>query len=452
MTNFIPLILAAGKGTRMKSDLPKVLHPLLGKPLLTYVIETLRQLSFSEIGVVVGYKAEEIQKIIKGSDVEFILQTEQLGTGHALLCATSFWEMAENVLVLNGDVPLLTPSTLKGLMDIHQEQRAAISFLTAKVKDPTQYGVILRDAQNQIIGIQEITERTGEAVCSQEINAGIYCFKTDFLKKYLSFLQPNPKKGEYYITDLISIAVKNQEKIATKEASFSEIIGINNRLELAKATRILQQMILEKHLLQGVSIIDPNRTYIESDVEIDNDTVLAPGVYLQGKTKIGKGCYIGTGVVVKDSAIGNKVEIKPYCVITESIIEDKATIGPFAHLRPGAYIATNARIGNFVEVKKSYVGAGTKASHLTYLGDAKIGKDVNIGAGTITCNYDGKQKHKTVIEDNAFIGSNTALVAPVKVGKGALIGAGSVITEDVPPDILAIARARQIHKFKKRKE
>ncbi|MDL1971518.1 MAG: bifunctional UDP-N-acetylglucosamine diphosphorylase/glucosamine-1-phosphate N-acetyltransferase GlmU [Candidatus Desulfofervidaceae bacterium] len=450
MEKFLPVVLAAGKGTRMKSRWPKVLHPLLGKPLLTYVLEALRHLSFPEIGVVIGYKAEEIQEIIKGSDIKFILQTEQLGTGHALLCATSFWERAENVLVLNGDVPLLESSTLQELMDVHQEQKAAISFLTAKAEDPTQYGIVLRNVQGQVVGIQEVTERSGRDSSSQEINAGIYCFKTSFLKKYLSFLQPNPKKGEYYITDLISIAAKNQEKIATREAPFPEIIGINNRLELAKAAQILQQRILDRHMLQGVSIIDPSCTYIESDVEIDNDTVLAPGVYLQGRTKIGRECYIGSGTVVKDSKIGNEVEIKPYCVITESVIEDKATIGPFAHLRPGTYIATNARIGNFVEVKKSYVGKGSKASHLTYLGDAEIGKDVNIGAGTITCNYDGKRKHKTVIEDNAFIGSNTALVAPVKVGKAALVGAGSVITEDVPPDTLAIARARQVHKMKKR--
>ena len=264
-------------------------------------------------------------------------------------------------------------------------------------------------------------------------------------------MPPNLKKGEYYLTDLIKIAAVKGEKIASYEAPFTEIIGINTRKDLALATSVLKQQVLEKHMLNGVTIMSPENTYIEMDVEIGRDTVIFPGVCLRGQTVIGEGCVLENGTVVVDSVIGNQVHIKPYSVITESKIEDHVAIGPFAHLRPGAHIAAEARIGNFVEVKKSYVGRGSKASHLTYLGDAEIGEGVNIGAGTITCNYDGQRKHKTVIEDRAFIGSNTALVAPVKVGEGALIGAGSVITEDVPPETLAIARARQVHKPKKRK-
>ena len=448
---FVSVILAAGQGTRMHSDLPKVLHTLLGKPMLIYVLNTLKELNNIKIGVVIGHKKELIQEVIVEENINFIFQEKQLGTGHALMCAKDFWQNADHVLVLNGDVPFLRSSTLKTLIKLHLEQNAAISFLTAKVKYPEQYGVIVRDKNGQVKGVLEITERKN-TLETAEINAGIYCFKTDFLNKYLPQIKLNPKKKEYYLTDLIALAADNKEKIITKEVSYNEIIGINTRMELAEAMRILREEILKKHMLNGVTIIAPEATYIEPDVIIGKDTVIYPGVYLQGKTKVGKKCVLGAGVIIKDSEIGDEVEIKPYCVITESIIEKKATIGPFAHLRPGTHIGQEARIGNFVEVKKSYVGSGSKACHLTYIGDAEIGKGVNIGAGTITCNYDGIRKHKTTIEDAAFIGSNTALIAPVKIGKGALVGAGSVITEDVPNDTLAIARARQVHKPRRRKK
>ncbi|HDD35228.1 MAG TPA: UDP-N-acetylglucosamine diphosphorylase/glucosamine-1-phosphate N-acetyltransferase [Candidatus Desulfofervidus auxilii] len=450
MNGIIPVVLAAGQGTRMRSDLPKVLHHLLGKPMLNYVLDTLRELEFNHIGVVIGYKQELVKKKITGEDINFILQQEQLGTGHALMCAESFWENAEHVLVLNGDVPLLHSSTLKELMISHLEQNAAISLLIAKTKCPEQYGIVVKDKNGQIKGILEITER-GKFLEPTEINAGIYCFKTSFLKAYLPKLKLNPRKKEYYLTDLIALAADNNEKIVAKEAPYNEIIGINTKRELAKAMHVLREEVLKKHMLNGVTIIVPEATYIEPDVSIGKDTIVYPGVYLQGNTKIGEKCILGVGVIIKDSEIGNEVEIKPYCVITDSTIEDKATVGPFAHLRPGAHIGKEARIGNFVEVKKSYIGSGSKACHLTYIGDAEIGKGVNIGAGTITCNYDGVRKHKTTIEDAAFIGSNTALIAPVKIGKGALVGAGSVITDDVPPNTLAIARAKQTHKQKRRK-
>ncbi len=451
MEEFLPIILAAGKGSRMRSDLPKALHPLLGRPLLMHVVRTLKELDFKKIVVVVGYKAEQIKASIEEDSLEFVEQKEQLGTGHALMCCKELWtDFKGALLVLNGDVPLLQKETLRNLMEVHLKEQAALTLLTAKVEKSGEYGVILRDKGGAIKGIAEITERENTSDPA-EINAGVYCFKTAFLNEHLFSLSPNPKKGEYYLTDLIKIAAVKKEKIASYEAPFAEIIGINTRKDLALATSVLKQQVLEKHMLNGVTIVSPENTYIEMDVKIGRDTVIFPGVCLRGQTVIGKGCVLENGTVVVDSVIGNQVHIKPYSVITESKIEDHVAIGPFAHLRPGTHLATEARIGNFVEVKKSYVGRGSKASHLTYLGDAEIGEGVNIGAGTITCNYDGQRKHKTVIEDRAFIGSNTALVAPVKVGEGALIGAGSVITEDVPPETLAIARARQVHKPKKRR-
>jgi bifunctional UDP-N-acetylglucosamine pyrophosphorylase/glucosamine-1-phosphate N-acetyltransferase len=448
----IPLILAAGKGTRTKSDQPKVLHPLLGKPMLTYILNTLKTLGlFSKIGIIIGYAHQQVQQAIAAEPgITFILQLEQMGTGQALMCARTFWEDTKNVLVLNGDVPLIRPQTIKGLMDLHQKEEADLSFVTTYIKGKTQYGVIIRDEKGEVRGIKEFTERK-KNYAKSEINAGIYNFKTEFLKESLGLLKPNQKKGEYYITDLISLAATNHKKICTKVANLEEVQGVNNKWELGLVTNVLQKKILKTHMVNGVTIIAPENTYIESDVEIGADTTIEPGVYLKGSTKIGNNCFIGVGTVIKDSIIASQVEIKPYCVVTQSQIETKATIGPFAHLRPKTHIGPSARIGNFVEIKKSYVGAGTKASHLSYLGDAEIGVNVNIGAGTITCNYDGEKKHKTVVKDGVFIGSNTALIAPLTIGKDALIGAGSVITKDVPTDTLAIARARQVHKRKKKK-
>ena len=450
MGEILPIILAAGRGVRMASSMPKVLHKLLGRPILSYVIDAVRGLGLKRICVVVGYKAEEVMKVFEQPEIIFIEQRDQLGTGHALMCCKEILsDVKGDILVLNGDTPLITQNTLKRLIDIHKNEGSSITLVISKVKQPGEYGLIIRDKEGRIKGIEEVTERN-KTKQSKEINAGIYCFKKDFLEKNIPLIPKNEKKGEYYLTDLIKIASEKGEKIAEIEAPFEEVIGINNRLDLAIATDILRKNILKGLMLQGTTIIDPNSTYVESGIKIGRDSILSPGVYLAGKTTIGENTILEHGVVVRDSEIGNNVVIKAYSVITESIVEDNAKIGPFAHLRPGSHVAEEAKIGNFVEMKKSYIGRGSKASHLTYLGDAQIGNDVNIGAGTITCNYDGKRKHKTIIKDRAFIGSNTAFIAPICIGEEATVGAGSVITEDVPDKKLAIARARQVIKEKKK--
>ena len=450
MGEILPIILAAGRGVRMASSMPKVLHKLLGRPILSYVIDAVRGLGLKRIYVVVGYKAEEVMKVFEQPEIIFIEQRDQLGTGHALMCCKEILsDVKGDILVLNGDTPLITQNTLKRLIDIHKNEGSSITLVISKVKQPGEYGLIIRDKEGRIKGIEEVTERN-KTKQSKEINAGIYCFKKDFLEKNIPLIPKNEKKGEYYLTDLIKIASEKGEKIAEIEAPFEEVIGINNRLDLAIATDILRKNILKGLMLQGTTIIDPNSTYVESGIKIGRDSILFPGVYLAGKTTIGENTILEHGVVIRDSEIGNNVVIKAYSVITESIVEDNAKIGPFAHLRPGSHVAEEAKIGNFVEMKKSYIGRGSKASHLTYLGDAQIGNDVNIGAGTITCNYDGKRKHKTIIKDRAFIGSNTAFIAPICIGEEATVGAGSVITEDVPDKKLAIARARQVIKEKKK--
>ncbi len=450
MGEILPIILAAGRGVRMASSMPKVLHKLLGRPILSYVIDAVRGLGLKRICVVVGYKAEEVMKVFEQPEIIFIEQRDQLGTGHALMCCKEILsDVKGDILVLNGDTPLITQNTLKRLIDIHKNEGSSITLVISKVKQPGEYGLIIRDREGRIKGIEEVTERN-KTKQSKEINAGIYCFKKDFLEKNIPLIPKNEKKGEYYLTDLIKIASEKGEKIAEIEAPFEEVIGINNRLDLAIATDILRKNILKGLMLQGTTIIDPNSTYVESGIKIGRDSILSPGVYLAGKTTIGQNTILEHGVVVRDSEIGNNVVIKAYSVITESIVEDNAKIGPFAHLRPGSHVAEEAKIGNFVEMKKSYIGRGSKASHLTYLGDAQIGNGVNIGAGTITCNYDGKRKHKTIIKDRAFIGSNTAFIAPICIGEEATVGAGSVITEDVPDKKLAIARARQVIKEKKK--
>jgi len=446
----LPIILAAGRGVRMASGVPKVLHKLLGRPILSYVIDAVRGLGLKRIYVVVGYKAEEVMKVFEQPEIIFIEQRDQLGTGHALMCCKEILsDVKGDILVLNGDTPLITQNTLKRLIDIHKNEGPSITLVISKVKQPGEYGLIIRDKEGRIKGIEEVTERN-KTKQSKEINAGIYCFKKDFLEKNIPLIPKNEKKGEYYLTDLIKIASEKGEKIAEIEAPFEEVIGINNRLDLAIATDILRKNILKGLMLQGTTIIDPNSTYVESGIKIGRDSILFPGVYLAGKTTIGENTILEHGVVIRDSEIGNNVVIKAYSVITESIVEDNVKIGPFAHLRPGSHVAEEAKIGNFVEMKKSYIGRRSKASHLTYLGDAQIGNDVNIGAGTITCNYDGKRKHKTIIKDRAFIGSNTAFIAPICIGEEATVGAGSVITEDVPDKKLAIARARQVIKEKKK--
>jgi bifunctional UDP-N-acetylglucosamine pyrophosphorylase / glucosamine-1-phosphate N-acetyltransferase len=444
MEQLVSVILAAGKGTRMKSELVKVLHGVAGKPMLAYPVAAARALGSSRIIVVAGHQSDKVEAALQGQPVDIALQAEQLGSGHAVLMAASHLAgFAGDVLILCGDVPLIKPETLEAFIAEHRTNEACVSVLSVELDDPAGYGRILRK-NGQLYGIIEHRDATEaqRAVC--EINTGIYCSRAPFLFETLGKLKTNNAQGEYYLPDIVSIAAAAGMKVqAVKAADFQEVEGINDRAGLAKAAAAMQARIALRHMANGVTILDPRATYIDADVRIGADTVVYPGASLRGATEIGARCIIDMHCVIKDSRIGSGVHIKPSCVIDEGTIADNTVVGPFAHLRPQAVLDEGARVGNFVEVKKSRIGRGSKVNHLTYIGDAAIGTGVNVGAGTITCNYDGRRKHPTVIEDNVFIGSNTALVAPVTIGKNALIGAGSTITKNVPENALAVARGTQ---------
>jgi len=450
MNEVAAVVLAAGKGTRMKSSQAKVLHPIMGRPMLAYPLETLSSLSLGRIVVVVGYQAEVVQAAMAPYGVGFVTQEPQLGTGHAVQVAIPALEGEKHLLVLCGDVPLLAADTLAELHRAHVASGAAATVLTAILDNPGSYGRIVRDGGGRILKIVEARDATPEELSVREINTGIYCFAAGFLREALGRLTPDNDQGELYLTDVIAQATLAGLTVAgvvcPDATSFQ---GINTRVDLAEVSRRVRQQINERHMLAGVTLIDPEATYIEAGVEIGRDTVIHPNCHLMGKTSLGPGCLIEPNVKIDRSSLGAGVTVKMHTVIAESRIEDDVQLGPFAHLRPGSVIRDRAKVGNFVEVKKSVLHPGAKANHLTYLGDAEIGEGVNVGAGTITCNYDGKNKFKTIIEPGAFIGSNTALVAPVTVGAEAVVGAGSTITDDVPPGKLAIARGRQVIKDKK---
>ncbi|MBI4745566.1 MAG: bifunctional UDP-N-acetylglucosamine diphosphorylase/glucosamine-1-phosphate N-acetyltransferase GlmU [Deltaproteobacteria bacterium] len=442
------VVLAAGKGARMKSEKAKVLHEIGGKPLLSYVIKASKELGTDKTIVVVGHQSETVKEAFPGKDVVFVEQKEQLGTGHAVMQAENALRgFKGNILILSGDVPLITADTLKGLMGLHVKSRATITVLTAEPEKPYGYGRIIKDAKGDIKKIVEEKDATAAEKKVREINAGIYCVASEFLFKAMRGIKPKNAQKEYYLTDIVGMAVKEKKKAAThKTADFKEVMGINSRLELAEAELIQRTRILNEMMKNGVTIIDPACTYIAQSVKISADTIVFPGSMISGETVIGKGTVIGPGCIISDAKIGDGVNIKAYSVIDKSEIEDGAFIGPMAHVRPESVIKKGAHIGNFVEVKKSKIGEGSKANHLSYIGDATIGKGVNIGAGTITCNYDGVKKHRTVIEDNVFVGSDTQLVAPVRIGEGSLIGAGTTVTEDVPEGSLVLSRVRQLTK------
>jgi bifunctional UDP-N-acetylglucosamine pyrophosphorylase/glucosamine-1-phosphate N-acetyltransferase len=448
MTEVAAVVLAAGKSTRMKSQLAKVLHLIMGRPMLAYALGTLQQLDLTNIGVVVGYQAEAVAAAFAAYGVKFITQEPQLGTGHAVQVAMPALEGFQGtVLVLCGDVPLVKADTLAALCQQHQDSGAALTILTAVLPDAASYGRMVRDAQGRILKIVEARDANPDELSIREINTGIYCFQAPFLRTALQNLRPDNDQQELYLTDVVAQAAAHNLQISSLvTADTFSFRGINTRLELAEAISQVRSQINERHMLAGVTLIDPGSTYIEADVEIGADTIIYPNCYLMGKTVIGSGCVLEPNVKISDSSLGNQVTIKMHTVISESRIEDEVQIGPFAHIRPLSEIKTKARVGNFVEVKKSLLHPGVKAGHLTYLGDAEVGPGVNVGAGTITCNYDGKKKYPTIIGAGAFIGSNTALVAPVTVGAGAYVAAGSTITQDVPPEKLAIARGRQVIK------
>lgn len=439
------LILAAGKGTRMKSDLPKVLHPLLGKAMVEYVVRSAKETNCSKIFMVIGYKEELIRERFKDQPVDFILQYEQLGTAHAVMQAhKKLADKSGTLFVLSGDVPLITSATLNALINYHHKANAIATLLTTRMDDPSGYGRILRNKHGQIEGIIEESDATPEQLKNNEVNCGIYCFDIQEALPYLEKIECKNKQKEYYLTDLISLLRKEKKAVEGYSiANSSEVMGINDRSELAVAGRIIRHKILQDHMIDGVTIIDPDCTYIDDGITIGRDSVIYPMVSIEGESTIGTHCRIFPFSRIYNCIIGDRVTILGNTVIEESRINTGATIGPFSRMRPQSVIGENVKIGNFVEIKKSTIGKGSKVSHLSYIGDSQVGEKVNIGAGTITCNYDGVRKHQTIIEDEVFIGSNSELVAPVKIKRGAYVGAGSTVTRDVPPSSLITSRSRQ---------
>lgn len=438
------VILAAGQGTRMKSELPKVLHPIAGRPMLSHVVKTASVLDAMPIVPVIGHGAELVRTTLAEEELAFAIQEEQLGTGHALLCAESSLNgFSGDLLLLCGDVPLLRESTLQGLLEHHRTTSASVTILTAQMKDPTGYGRIIRGA-NGVERIVEEKDASGSERQVDEINTGIYVFRAPEAFEFLRGLDNSNAQGEYYLTDIVAAARKAGERVeALLVETAAEAMGINDRVQLSQAEAIMRQRINEAHQRAGVTLVDPATTYIEHDVVIGPDTLIHPGVHLRGKATIGSGCEIEPGVVVTDCTIADRVHLKPGSVLSESCLGEDCAVGPMAHLRPGTVLSGSNKIGNFVETKKAVLGEKSQASHLTYIGDASLGKNVNIGCGTITCNYDGVNKHQTTIGDDVFVGSDTQFVAPVTIGRGSLIGAGSTITKDVPEDALAITRVEQ---------
>jgi len=438
------VILAAGKGTRMRSALAKVLHPICGQPMLSYPLEAAKQAGFKQLKVVVGHQAEQVTEAFPGDEITWIQQTDQLGTGHALMCAAdSLRGYSGALLLLCGDVPLLQAETLERLLRYHSQQQAAVTVLTAQMPNPAGYGRIIRDGE-QVLQIVEEKDATEEQRQVTEINTGTYLFDAAFVLSALKGLNKNNAQGEYYLTDVVAAAVAAGEKTrALCVDDPTEVMGINDRCQLAEAEVLMRWRINANLMFGGISMPDPTTVYIDNGVEIGMDTILHPNVHLRGKTSIGKNCIIETGVVVVDSQIADNTHIKAGSAIEESQIGENCKVGPMAHLRPGTVLVGNNKIGNFVETKKIYLGEKSQASHLTYLGDAEIGTNVNFGCGTITCNYDGLNKHKTTVEDDVFVGSDCQFIAPVKIGRNSLIAAGSTITKDVPADALALSRVEQ---------
>ncbi len=447
--NLSAVILAAGQGTRMKSDLPKVLHLLLGMPIAHYAIEVARQVTGNPPLLVIGHGADRVRQVL-GSQANYVVQEPQLGTGHAVMQAEPLLTgKADLLLVTYADMPLLTAESLARLVDLAQSHSGPLTMLTVSAADTRGFGRILRDPHGRVSAVVEEAQASPEQLNIRELNPGVYCFKTDWLWPALHRIKLSPK-GEYYLTDLVGMAVDSGYTIATLAMEdVEEVIGINNRVHLAQAEAILRRRINTQWMLAGVTMIDPASTYIEPGVTLGQDTVLWPGTYLHGDTKLGAGCVIGPNTIIKDTIVGDHCTL--LCSVLEyAVLEDHVEMGPFCHLRKGAHLASGVHMGNFGEVKNSTLGQGARMGHFSYLGDATVGAGVNIGAGTITCNYDGQHKYPTEIGEGAFIGSDTMLVAPVKVGAGAKTGAGAVVTRDIPPGTLAVGvPARVIRELKK---
>jgi bifunctional UDP-N-acetylglucosamine pyrophosphorylase/glucosamine-1-phosphate N-acetyltransferase len=451
------VILAAGKGTRLKSSLAKVLHRAGGRALVEQVLRACAPLGAKKTVVVVGHQAEQVTAVVEPLEAQTVLQHPQHGTGHAMQVARRAVGTSKLVVVLPGDAPLVRTETLRALVATHRAGNAAATILTAVVSDPSGYGRVVRKSETNVGAIVEESQLTDDQREINEINSSIYCFTLDKLWPALAQVKPNNKHREVYLTDAIAIlASKGETVLAQVAPDPREVLGCNTRVDLAEVDRIFREWKRNALMGAGVTIQLPETVLVDPDVIAGEDTVLEPGVQLLGKTKLGARCTIRTGSVLSDALLGNDVVVEPHCVVSQSRLDDRVSIGPFARLRNGNHLKTGAHIGNFVELKKTTVGEGTKAGHLTYLGDAKIGAKSNIGAGTITCNYDGFNKFPTTIGNRVFIGSDSALVAPVRLGDGAYVAAGSTITDNVPADGLGIARGRQVNKpgwaSKKRRE
>ncbi|RII28917.1 MAG: bifunctional UDP-N-acetylglucosamine diphosphorylase/glucosamine-1-phosphate N-acetyltransferase GlmU [Geobacter sp.] len=449
MADIAALVLAAGKGTRMKSDLVKVMHPLAGFPMVDYPVAAARVAGAGRLVLVVGHQSEKVRDHFAGAaDVAFAVQEEQLGTGHAVACASGALSgFGGRVLILCGDVPLIREQTLIDLLARHDERQAVVTVLTAHLDEPTGYGRVVKREGGRILRIVEEKDATQEERSISEINSGIYCVNGDFLFEAVAGLSNDNAQGEYYLTDIIRMAAdRGFHCYSLPVGDPAEVMGVNDRVQLAAAAKVLQSRINEALMLEGVTIVDPAATYIEPGVRIGRDTVIYPGAQIGGATEVGSGCTIESNAVIRGCRLGNGVHVKTGSIMTDAVLHDAVAVGPMAHLRPGTELMAHVKIGNFVETKKIVMGEGSKASHLTYLGDATIGSNVNVGCGTITCNYDGVNKHQTVIGDDVFVGSDVQFVAPVTIGRNSLIAAGTTVTQDVPPDSLAIARTPQVNK------
>jgi bifunctional UDP-N-acetylglucosamine pyrophosphorylase/glucosamine-1-phosphate N-acetyltransferase len=439
------VLMAAGKGTRMRSRLPKVLHPVCGRPILLHALELGRQLGAKRRVVIVGSGEDEVREAVSGMDVELVRQSEQLGTAHAALQAREALAAHEGpVLVMNGDHPLYRASTFQGLVDVWEKKKAGLAILVTDMPDPSGYGRVLRDAGGRVVRIVEENECSDTMKRISEVNLGGYVADARTLFELLAKVRNDNAKGEYYLTDVVEIALATGRTVESAKADdWCESIGINTRLELARAEGILRERIVDAHMLAGVTLRDPETTYIEVDVEIGEDTEIAAGVVIRAGSRIGTGCKLEPGVVIENSVIGNDVHLKPGCFLEHSRVGDGCELGPNAHLRPGADLRDGVRVGNFVEIKNSVLGRGTKADHLSYIGDSDVGEGVTIGCGAITVNYDGAKKHRTTIGDGAFIGCNSNLIAPITIESGAYVAAGSTVTKPVPEGALAVARGQQ---------
>jgi bifunctional UDP-N-acetylglucosamine pyrophosphorylase/glucosamine-1-phosphate N-acetyltransferase len=449
-SGFAIVIMAAGKGTRLKSKRAKVLHEIAGQPLLAHVIRAAQQIVPAEnIHVIIGHQAENVRAAVEAMGVKFVLQAEQRGTGHALMCAREQVAGYQNILVLSGDVPLIRAETIAHLRDFHLAKKAAMTILTAEPPDPIGYGRVIRTGagSDRVKAIVEQKALSKSQQKEREINSGIYAFAAKPLFANIDRLTTANVHGEFYLTDMAALLVKSKATVvALKAADAAEVLGANTLVELSLLDASLRVRKCNELMASGVSIYRPETCVIDPDVEIGADTILEPFVQVLGRTRIGPDCRIRSFSIISDSQIAGNVLIRPGCIIDQSSIAAGAQLGPYSHVRPGSEIGEGAHVGNFVETKKTRLGRGSKANHLTYLGDAEIGAGVNVGAGTITCNYDGVNKHTTVIEDGAFIGSDSTLVAPIRIGKGAYVAAGSTITDPVPADALALSRTRQTTK------